>query len=114
MKRWKEDIKGIGDLDYFVFKSVPMRESPWGPVIEVKVQILEQLALRAIVIHRVPIRGLEVKFIRKALDLTIQAFAEKLHITHGAIQGWEKNRMARLLPINEIAVRSLIAEEARV
>lgn len=100
MKRWKEDIKGIGPLDYFVFKSVPMRESAWGPVIEVKEQILEHLALKAIVIHRVPIRGLEVKFIRKALGLTIQ--------------GWEKTPTARLLPTNEIAVRVLIAEEIRV
>lgn len=114
MKRWKEDIVGIGRLDYFVFKDVPMRESEWGPVIEMRQQIMEMLALRALVIHRIPIRGTEVRFIRGALRLTIQEFAAKLHLTHGAIQAWEKAEKARLLPMNEIALRALVAEELKI
>ncbi len=111
MKRWKEDLVGVGGLDYITFKDVPMRESEWGPIIEIREVILERLALRALVTHRVPIRGLEVKFIRGALDLTIQEFAAKLRLTHGAIQAWEKAEKTRLLPVNEIALRSLTAEE---
>lgn len=114
MKRWKEDIVGIGQLDYFVFKDVPMRDSEWGPVIEMRLQTMETLALRALVIQRIPIRGLEVKFIRKCLGLTIQEFASKLRLTHGAIQAWEKAEKARLLPMNEIALRALVAEELKI
>lgn len=111
MKRWKEDIVGIGRLDYFVFKDVPMRESEWGPVIDVRERTMELLALRALVTQRIPIRGAEVRFIRGALMLTIQEFASKLHLTHGAIQGWEKNPKNRILPVNEIALRAFAAEE---
>jgi DNA-binding transcriptional regulator YiaG len=114
MKRWKEDLKGIGTLDYFVFKDIPMRDSKWGPVIEVREQILEELALRALVTRRIPLHGAELKFIRKALGFTIQEFAKKLRLTHGAIQGWEKGPKTRLLPVNEIAVRSLVAEELKI
>lgn len=114
MKRWKEDLRGIGTLDYIVFKSVPMRESKWGPVMELNESILEQAALHALVAHRVPLRGREIKFIRKAMGLTIQDFAKKLRLTHGAVQGWEKGPDQRLLPFNEIAVRVFLAEELKI
>jgi hypothetical protein len=114
MKRWTEDLIGIANLDYIVFKNVPMRESKWGPVIEVREIILEQITLKALVLERIPLHGREVLFIRKALGLTIQEFAEKLRLTHGAIQGWEKKPEARLLPFNEIALRVFLAEEMKI
>jgi len=55
-KRWKGDLYGIGGLPYIHFKNVPMRESKFGPVIELNEAILEDLAARALIQHRVPIR----------------------------------------------------------
>lgn len=52
MKRWTEDIIGIGNLDYIIFKKVLMRESKWGPVIELNEKIMEELAARAIIEFR--------------------------------------------------------------
>ena len=111
MKRWTEDLEGIGDLDYIIFKSVPMRESKWGPVVELSEKIMEELATRAIIEHGLPLRGKEVHFLRKALGLSLKAFSGKLNLTSGAILKWEKAANKRLHPINEVAVRALIAEE---
>jgi hypothetical protein len=108
--RWQQDLKGIGGLNYILFKNVPMRESPWGPVIEINETILSKLAARAIIEHRLPIRGIEVKFLRKTLDLSMDEFSEQLGLTAGAIFKWEQKSNDRLHPINEIAVRALLAD----
>ena len=114
MKRWTEDIIGIGDLDYFIFKGVPMRNSQWGPVVELSEKIMEELASRAIIEHRLPIRGKEIRFLRKSLGLTLAAFAEKLNLTPSSILKWERANEERLHPINEVAVRALVAEEMKI
>ena len=110
MKRWKENIHGIGPLDYITFKDVPMRESKWGPVIELNLKIMEEAAARALIIKRLPLRGREVLFLRKTIGLSMAAFSEKLGLTTGSVQKWEKAKDVRLHPINELAVRSLLAE----
>ncbi len=109
-KRWKETLNGIGGIPYIQFKNVPMRESKFGPVIEINETLLEELAARALIEHRVPLRGLEVKFLRKTLHLSMDAFSEKFGLTSGAIFKWEQKPKERLHPINEIAVRSFVAD----
>jgi len=111
MKRWKEDLRGIGTLDYIVFKNVPMRDSKWGPIVELNAQIMSDLATRAVIEKGLPIRGLEVNFLRKSLGLTMQEFSKKMGLTMGAVQKWEKAATVRLHPVNEVAVRTLVAEE---
>ncbi len=114
MKRWKEDLQGIGNLDYFVIKNVPMRDSKFGPVIELNLAIVEKIAARMIIEMGFPIRGKEVLYLRKTIGCSMQAFAQKLGLSVGAIQKWEKAENTRLLPINEAAVRALLAEELDV
>lgn len=109
--RWLQDLKGIGGLNYILIKNVPMRESKLGPVIEINQTILDELAARAIIEHRVPIRGQEVRFLRKTLGLSMDEFSEQLGLTSGAIFKWEQKATERLHPINEIAVRSLVADQ---
>jgi DNA-binding transcriptional regulator YiaG len=109
-KRWVEDLKGIGGLNYILFKNVPMRESKRGPIIEFNETLLEETAARAIIEHRIPIRGQEVKFLRKVLGLSMEVFSEQLGLTASAVFKWEHKAEDRLHPINEIAVRSLVAD----
>ena len=109
-RRWHQDIKGIGGLNYILFQNVPMRESQGEAVIEINELILKELAARAIIERRLPIRGMEVKFLRKTLGLSMEEFSEQLGLTSGAIFKWEHKAEERLHPINEIAVRSLIAD----
>lgn len=113
-KTWKEDLKGIVGLEYITFRSVPMKDSDHGPVIDAEPGTLEKLASQAIITHRVPIRGLELKFLRKTLGLSLEKFAGKLGLTSAAIFKWEHEPSARLHPMNEVAVRSLIAELMKI
>lgn len=111
MKRWKEDIRGFGGLDYVIFKNVPMRESKYGNVIDFNPGLMEKIVAEAIIGSRVPIRGLEVNFLRKTLAFSLDRLAKELNITAAAVRKWEMKRTERLHPINEAAVRALFAEK---
>lgn len=114
MKRWKEDLRGLGGLDYILFKNVPMRESKWGDVIELNAGIMEKLAAEAIISQRIPFRGREVKFLRKTLGLTLEKFANAIDISDSTVFKWEAKPDERLHQINEAAVRSFFAEQLGV
>jgi DNA-binding transcriptional regulator YiaG len=114
MKRWKENIKGIGGLDYIIFKNVPMRESKYGDIIDFNPGLMEKMAAEAIIRSRVPIRGLEVNFLRKTLALSLDRLAKDLNLTAAAVRKWEVKETERLHPINEAAVRALFAEKLSV
>jgi DNA-binding transcriptional regulator YiaG len=111
MKRWKENLDGLVSLEYIHFVNVPMKDSKHGPVIDLAPDVLETLAAQAVIAHRIPIRGREVKFLRKAIGLSLEKFANKLGLTSGSVFHWEKTDNERLAPINEAAVRALVAEE---
>ncbi len=109
--RWKEDLKGLVGLNYIVFKNVPMKKSDHGPIIDLEPGTLEKLAAKAIIEKRIGFRGKEIKFLRKALGLSLEKFAGKLGITSGAVFKWEQKPDERLHPMNEVAVRSFVAEQ---
>ena len=111
MKKWKENLDGLVSLEYIHFTNVPMKDSKQGPVIDLEPHVLERLAAKAIVENRIPLRGREIKFLRKALGLSLEKFANKLGLTSGSVFHWEKLEEQRLTPVNEAAVRSLAAEE---
>ena len=111
MRRWKQDVQGIGGLDYIIFKNVPMRESKWGDVIELKESILEKVAAEALITHRIPLRGQEVRFLRKSLGLTYGKFAAELSISPSTVCKWEQKPDERLHIFNETALRSFFAEK---
>jgi DNA-binding transcriptional regulator YiaG len=109
--RWKEDLKGLVGLSYIIFKNVPMRKSEHGPIIDLEPGVLEKLAAHAIIKNRIGFHGKEVKFLRKALGLSLEKFANKLGITSGAVFKWEQKPNERLHPMNEVAVRAFVAEQ---
>ncbi len=111
MKKWKENLDGLVALDYIHFTSVPMKDSKHGPVIDLAPEVLDRLAAMAVIIERIPLRGLEVKFLRKASGLSLEKFANKIGLTSGTVFHWEKAEEQRLTPVNEAAVRALLAEE---
>lgn len=114
MKKWKEDLDGLVPLEYIHFKNVPMKESKHGPVIDLDPSILEKLAAMAILKEKIPLRGLEVHFLRKVIGLSMEKFACRLGLSSGTIFHWEKNELDRLSTVNELAVRSFAAEELGV
>ena len=71
---------------------------------------IERLVAAEILIQHVPLRGREVEFLRKTLDLSMERFAAKLGLTSGTILRWEREKERRLSQINEYAVRGFVAE----
>lgn len=111
MKKWKENLEDVVSLEYIHFINVPMKASKHGPIIDLEPNVLETLAAKAVIKNRIPLRGKEVKFLRKAIGLSLEKFANRLGLTSGSVFHWEKNEKTRLTPINEAAVRSFVAEE---
>ncbi len=110
-KKWKEDLEGLTPLEYIYFKNVPMKQTKQGPVIDMDPAILDRLAAVAIIKEKIPLRGIEVHFLRKVIGLSMEKFANKLGLTSGSIFHWEKAELERLSTVNELAVRSFVAEE---
>ena len=114
MKKWKENIKNLVALDYIYFLNVPIKESKHGPVIDLPPDTLDRLAAIAVIKERIPLRGIEVNFLRKVLGLSLEKFANKLGLSSGTVFHWEKAKKEILAAVNEVAVRSFVAEELNI
>lgn len=108
MKRM--NIKGYFALDYVVLVDVPVRDSKFGPVIAIDPEIIEQRISQEIIRQRVPLRGLEIAFIRKTLGLSLQKLADKFLRDPSTIHHWERNTTGRLDLLTEAGLRSVFAE----
>jgi hypothetical protein len=80
-----------------------MKESQHGPIIDLELGVLDRLAAEAILRERIPLRGKELHFLRKVLGLS-----------SGTIFHWEKSELERLSIVNEVVIRSFVAEELGV
>lgn len=97
-------------LDYVYLHEVPICETSHGEVLAVEPSLIELDIAREVVSRGVPIRGAEVQFLRKSLGLSLEKFGTLLGLSAPAILKWERARTRRLAPINEVAVRALMAE----
>jgi len=104
----------ICGLEYVYLENAPMRQTRYGPVLDADVALVEQMIAKEIVLQRIPIRGAEVQFLRKALGVSMQEFGRMLGLSAPAILKWERARERRLQPTNEVAVRALMAEQLHV
>lgn len=97
-------------LEYVTIKNVPMVKTPAGYGFQAETLMkIERAVAREVLSRGVPLRGREVQFIRKAFDISARELAELLGLSHVAVRKWEKNELKRLEPVNEIAVRAVLA-----
>lgn len=59
---------------------------------------------------RIPLRGKELRFLRKVLGLSYEKFAGPMGLSSATVMKWEKAEEARLHSVNEVAVRVFVAE----
>lgn len=104
----------ICGLDYVYLRGVPTRRSNHGEVLAVDLALIERDVAGEIVRQGIPIRGAEVQFLRKSLALSMDRFGRLLGLSGPAIFKWERARQKRLEPVNEVAVRALMAEHLGV
>ena len=109
-KKWKGELKNATPLEYIVFKNVPMRSSKHGDVVDLDLAVLELLAATAVIELRIPLRGKEVRFLRKVLGLSYEKFAGPMDLSAATVMKWERAETDRLHMVNEVAVRTFVAE----
>lgn len=108
-------IKGFY-MEYVTVRNVPLEKTAsgkYGVTAHVWGEI-EKMVATEILTQKVPLRGREVKFLRKAFGLSARALAELMGISHVAILKWEKQPEKRLDMANEIAVRAMLATHMHI
>jgi DNA-binding transcriptional regulator YiaG len=115
-KQVLKTIKGVANLNYPEVHGVPMIiDDEFGESIHAQVLgEVEQQVASEIISRKLPIRGAEVAFLRKALGLSRLEFAKGLSLSDVAVLKWERAKEKRLVPINEIAVRAYFAQKLGV
>jgi DNA-binding transcriptional regulator YiaG len=104
----------ICGLDYIYLENAPVRRTRHGDVLDIDIAALEREIAWEIVSQGIPIRGSEVSFLRKVLGISMERFGRLLSLSGPAILKWERARTKRLAPVNEVAVRALMAERLGV
>jgi DNA-binding transcriptional regulator YiaG len=111
VKRKKLIHYTICGLDYVYLENVPVRQSRYGDVLAVDVAVVERAIAREIIRQGIPLRGAEVRFLRKCLGMSLEKFGSILGLSAPAILKWERMQDKRLQPINEVAVKAMMAEQ---
>ena len=105
----KNIIKGHGGLEYvrITFKGKSLSHE--------KLKNLEK-DLGQIIIQKKPLRGKEVKFLRKVLGLSLGKLVVKMQgmVDQSTVSRWEQKGEERLSPANESLMRSFFAYEFKV
>ncbi|MFC2075365.1 hypothetical protein ACFLRA_03745 [Bdellovibrionota bacterium] len=105
----------ICGLEYVYIVNAPMRKTPKGKTyIDLPMDVIDKAIAKKIITDQVPIRGVEVIFLRKTLEMTLNQWAKAFGLTAAGILKWERAKMKRLARVNEAAVRALCAEILKI
>lgn len=99
---------GSSGLPY-VQVTVPVKSSAHGEVIAVPLARIEKAVAVEIIRKGVPLGGAEITFLRKVLGLSLQKLGDELGVSAPGVLKWEREA-GRLHPMNEVALRALVAE----
>lgn len=95
----------------YVYVSVPVARADDGTeYIDLPTNVIERAIAVKLIEARVPVRGAEVAFLRKALGMSLKAWGQQFGLSPAGVQKWEKPKTKRLAPVNEAAVRACCAE----
>lgn len=101
-----------GGLKYVTITGVPLRKvSGYEGIHAQDIELYEKAIARRIITEGVPLRGAEVRFLRKELGLSFDRFAAAFDMTGAGVKKWEEDLEKRLSPTNEVAVRAWLAEQ---
>jgi DNA-binding transcriptional regulator YiaG len=112
MMKLKKELKGWGGLDYVRLTDMPGELTEGGEaLLDAKVlQKAEKRILEEILLKNIPLRGLEVAFMRKALGMSRREFAREIQLSDVAVLKWEREEDKRLLPSTEIMIRAYFSK----
>ena len=97
-------------LDY-VYLRVPVAKANGEEYITLPMGVIEKAIAKKIIEARVPIRGVELVFLRKTFGMSLKDLANEFGLSAAGVLKWEKGRETRLSKVNEAAVRAFAAEK---
>lgn len=104
----------ICGLDYVYIKAPVIKADDGEEYIDLPMGVIEKAIASKLIEDRVPMRGLEIRFIRKSLGLTLKDWAYALGLSAAGVLKWEKAKSTRLTKVNEAAVCSFTAENLKI
>lgn len=113
-RNWIENLRGWKGLNYVYLLGMPMKRTKIGGEPDIDSQRITKLVAHKIIQSQVPIKGAELAILRSVTKLSYNSFACRLGLTYGAIFNWEKNISEQLIPLYEVAVRLMCAEEMNI
>jgi len=115
-KELTKTFKGILNLKYVEVQNVPVHKSErFGTTMDAAVlKRVEKIAAIALLEQRVPLRGGEVQFLREVAGISQRKLGQLLGYSGVAILKWERSPNKRLAPVNEVAVRALMAGQLNI
>lgn len=109
MERKKETFiyEGLG----FPIKLIdtPMKKVFGEWVIDIDMTALQEFVFKRLLHKSYPLRGREVRFMRKFLEMSTTEFGKKLGVSHATVVKWEKEQ-TRMSPMQESYIRMFLFE----
>jgi len=100
----------VPNIDYIVISGVPVRQSKFGDILDYPPQKLECLVATAIIENNYAITGVEIKFFRSLLGLSLADFGKFFELSDVAILKWERKRTPLDL-IKQIVLHNFMGEK---
>ena len=105
------DMKNFGGLTYITVVNIPVKESEFGDIIDMKPHELESLVAQAIIMNNIPICGAEFRIIKSAIGLSNEAIGELIGVSRNTVLKWGKNIEDRIPLSSEMLLRLLASEK---
>lgn len=104
-------LKGWGPIKYVLIENVPVRYSEkYGEIIDISSSEIERKIAIAIIEHRVPIKGGELKLLKSAMGISFEDLGRTIGVSKNSLVKWCKETDQRLSIPYEIAIRVYVAE----
>jgi hypothetical protein len=111
----KMTMENFAGLNWVTVIGIPAQKTKYGEGIEADLlKKIEEKVATFIVEKRVPIRGMEVEFLRKTFGYSLGRMGSELGYSSTAILKWDRSKEKRLDKVNEIAVRTWAAEQLKL
>jgi DNA-binding transcriptional regulator YiaG len=111
----KTIMKNFGGLNWVTVIGITSKKTKYGEGIEADfLKKIEEQVATFIVQKRVPIRGMEVEFLRKTFGYSLGRIGAELGYSSSAILKWERAKEKRLDKVNEIAMRTWAADRLKL
>lgn len=110
------EFKNYLGLEYVTVFIRPDRVSDvHGPVVAAeRFRKIDRIVASQLLVQPRPIRGKELKAIRKLLGLGVREFADQIGVSHPTVLNWEKAKSKRLDRASEAFVRVFFSEKLGV